>query len=1555
MMDDVNKATHVVYINCAYTLHYSFASHLSMEFHRKGINSFVDCNGVLDVIEGASSSVVVFSKNCLSSTSCLDKLVRVHQCWRKNGQLVVPVFYDVSPSDVVVPPQHKSADRRMEWSSALRELRELPGHQSREECTECELVEEIVKDVYEKLYPTESVGIDAKLLEIELLLRKQTWGIRSIGIWGMPGIGKTTLAKALFDQISEGYEASCFIKHFDRELLEKGIHRLFRERFGKIPKELPSVGSSITTPSLPRDKLSKKRTLLVLDDVHNPFAAESFLRGFHWFSPGSLIIITSRDKLTFRLCQISHVYEVQSLNDHEALQLFSQSAFGKDIRGQNLLDLSKEVIDYANGNPLALRFYGRELKGKKLSEMQTTFLKLKLRTPYKIHDLFNSSYETLNKNQKNIFLDIACFFKGDNVDYVMQLLEGCGFFPHVGIDVLVEKCLVTIAQKRVKMHSLIQDFGREIINGETVQIERRRRLWEPWTIKFLLEDDELKTNEDQKATYTRALGTENIEGIFMDTSNLNFDVKPGAFENMVNLRILKIYCPRYAKRYGLRLPKGLESLPYELRLLHWENYPLKSLPQEFDPCHLIELNMPYSQLHKLWEGTKNLEKLKMVRLCHSRQLTEIDDICKAQNVELIDLQGCTKLQSFPAMCQLQHLRVVNLSGCREIKSFPEVSPNIEELHLQGTGIRELPISLVTLSQQAKLNRELSNLLTEYSGVSDALNVERVTSLIKNNSSNQHLNKLVCLNMKDCSHLGSLPHMVDLESLKVLNMSGCSGLEHIQGFPRNLKELYLAGTAIKELPPLPQSLEVLNAHGCVLLKSIPSGFKRLPNYCAFSNCFSLSAEVVSEYLKNALAYVGYTAREYQQEPNKSLPFSLSVSSPAKDNSTFHLQPGYSVLIRMSPSWRSTLVAFAILVEAAFLDDYQKATAFGFKCVCRWKDKEGLSRRIEKTFHCWTLGGGVQKFQKEHMFVFCDLNFHPSTSTGKDPDILADLIVLEIFPVNTLMELIDESCTVTRCGVYVITSAYGDASLTTNLQPVLSLDCPKMLSDDEVEEALKGLEEKDRFLFLYIACLVNDEEANFVAPRIASIGLGISSGFKVLADNSLICISTDGVIKQSYLRETMGREIVRRQCMQPDILKSKHTPSIHSGELGGIEDHVAGMISLSSSKSVEVKTVGIWGPSREGEAIYSSMVEPVEPPHGFREQGKDNYMMWQKLFEIGTKYLPIKPIGRGSADNVVCSAINRVTTKKVAIKKIPNVFKKRIHAVNTLKEMNFLRHVRHDNIIALNDVMLSGQRTNFKDVYMVYELMDTDLHQIIKSSQSLSDDYCKYFLFQLLRGLEYLHSVKILHCDLKPGNILVNANCNLKISDFGLARNICNDQFKTEYLAPELLLGCGNYGTSIDIWSVGCIFAELLGRKPIFPGTAQNQLNLIINILGSQHESDLQFINNPKTRESINSLKFSRGTHFSNLYPEANPLAIDLLQRMLVFDPTKRITVIEALLHPYMAELFNSKPNPPARAPNTLDIDENMEEHTLREMLWNEMLYYHPEATASQKPSKFLMSS
>ncbi|KAK9678392.1 hypothetical protein RND81_11G208300 [Saponaria officinalis] len=343
----------------------------------------------------------------------------------------------------------------------------------------------------------------------------------------------------------------------------------------------------------------------------------------------------------------------------------------------------------------------------------------------------------------------------------------------------------------------------------------------------------------------------------------------------------------------------------------------------------------------------------------------------------------------------------------------------------------------------------------------------------------------------------------------------------------------------------------------------------------------------------------------------------------------------------------------------------------------------------------------------------------------------------------------------------------------------------------------------------------------------------------------------------------------------------------------------------------------------------------------------FTMSNTIFEVDTKYVPITGIGSGSY-GVVCSSVDTMTNEKVAIKKIANVFSDEVDALRTLRELKILRHVRHENVIGLRDVVISSSSKNYKDVYLVYELMDCDLHNIIKSPQPLSADHVKYFMFQLLRGLNYLHSANILHRDLKPKNLLVNANCDLKICDFGLARtNKGPTEPMTEYVvtrwyrAPELLLQCDKYGPSIDVWAVGCILAELLGRKPIFPGKdVLGQLKLIIDFVGTQHSPNLSFITNERAYKFIKSLPYSFGKSTIRLFPGSDPLALDLMCKMLTFDPRKRITVDEALEHPYLSELYDPDLFQPAPYKFDLDMDCGIGVDKIRTLIWGEMLLYKP---------------
>ncbi|KAK9898560.1 putative MAP kinase Kpp2 [Cystobasidium minutum MCA 4210] len=306
-----------------------------------------------------------------------------------------------------------------------------------------------------------------------------------------------------------------------------------------------------------------------------------------------------------------------------------------------------------------------------------------------------------------------------------------------------------------------------------------------------------------------------------------------------------------------------------------------------------------------------------------------------------------------------------------------------------------------------------------------------------------------------------------------------------------------------------------------------------------------------------------------------------------------------------------------------------------------------------------------------------------------------------------------------------------------------------------------------------------------------------------------------------------------------------------------------------------------------------------------------------FHVGPDFTLVDTCGEG-AYGVVCSAIHNPSQRRVAIKKI-TPFDHSMFCLRTLREIKLLRWFNHENIISILDIIKPASYESFTEVYLVQELMETDMHRVIRT-QELSDDHCQYFVYQTLRGLKALHTAGVLHRDLKPSNLLLNANCDLKICDFGLARSaVMGEQdasgFMTEYVAtrwyraPEIMLTFKEYTKAIDIWSVGCILAEMLSGKPLFPGRDyHHQLTLILDVLGTPSLDDFYQINSHRSRDYLRALPFKKKKKYAEMYPNAKPLAIDLLEKCLTFNPKKRITVEDALAHPYLAPYHDESDEP-----------------------------------------------
>ncbi|CAG7989256.1 unnamed protein product [Penicillium olsonii] len=343
-----------------------------------------------------------------------------------------------------------------------------------------------------------------------------------------------------------------------------------------------------------------------------------------------------------------------------------------------------------------------------------------------------------------------------------------------------------------------------------------------------------------------------------------------------------------------------------------------------------------------------------------------------------------------------------------------------------------------------------------------------------------------------------------------------------------------------------------------------------------------------------------------------------------------------------------------------------------------------------------------------------------------------------------------------------------------------------------------------------------------------------------------------------------------------------------------------------------------------------------------------------FEVTDRYSDLQPRGMGSS-GLICSARDCFSNSQVAIKKIPAPFDTPALAKRTYREVHLLNHLRHDNVssspldnhfplrpetyydqlINMTDIFISPS----EDIYIVTECIMTDLHHLLKStSKQLEGQFTQFFTYQMLRGLKYIHSAGIIHRDLKPGNILINDNCDLKICDFGLARE--QDAQMTGYVAtryyraPEIMLTWQKYTYGVDMWSVGCILAEMIIGRPLFPGKDHvHQFTLITEILGKPSEEVLKRVFSSSTLKFVESLPNTEPRGLASILGDVDPQALDLLEKMLKIDPFERITTDDALKHPYVSTYQDSSDEPVCRK----QLDWSLLDSELSATEWKTAMY------------------
>ncbi|ESQ39635.1 hypothetical protein EUTSA_v10000747mg [Eutrema salsugineum] len=1067
----------------------SFISHLYSRLRSEGINAFIDTDegagqeleNLFKRIEESKIALAVLSSRYTESHWCLQELVKIKECSMKsegcnNNLFVIPIFYKLETSTVReltgkfglnlwdlwrVPGHDRNRDNRIvKWNEALENVLGKKALILTETGKEDDFLSTIVTHVKNALgaisskrgknpKPHNGGGVNPKpkkcltissnntepgeqrLKELEgkLDVHCNDNDTRILGLVGMPGIGKTYLAKKLFDKLKNRIIYCVFIQFERQKSKEQGAEwlqkRLVEGLLDQDDLKLRCADQNAVESWMKR--LGKYKIVVILDNVIDREQIDEVIRNQDWIKKGSRIVITTRDKsiLEGLACDL---YEVPELNEREGLELF-RAQMCTTLEG-SFMELSRKFVDFSGGNPLALKAFGEELCGKDKSHWEARLGTLTQCSNQNIGRQLRICFNELNEQQKDAFLDIANFFRSQDEHYIRSLLDSSGP-EYVGarneLSDLLDKFLIRLSDGRVEMHDLLITMAKELAKTSG------GKYW-LFPSRFAGSTNTLKNKE----------GKEKVRGIILDMSKM--EEKPlhnQAFVGMRSLRYLKIYYslgPKHREvECKLNLPDGIE-FPEDniVRYLDWVNFPGNELPSDFEPKNLIDLRLPYSKITRVWNCAKVAPNLKWVDLSHSSNLSSILGLSDAPNLLRLNLEGCKSLKGLPEeMQKMKNLVFLNLRGCTSLLSLPKItmdslktlilsdcskfhtfeviSGSLETLYLNGTAIDGLPPAI------------------------------------------GNLHGLIFLNLKDCKYLATLPDFIwKLRSLQELKLSRCSRLNSFSIDKENmvkLRVLLLDETSIAEIPAnitylsslrrlclsrndticsiqfdmdellhlkwlelkccknltslsrLPPKLQCLNAHDCTSLRTLESPVtllmptEQIHSTFIFTNCHELE-----QTSKNAI--ISYFQKKSKlmsdDRYNQDFVFKALISTcfpgcevPAWFN---HKALGSVLELELPQGWNEErITGIALSVVVSFNGCTDQNNSLQVKCTCEftnvslssesfivggWSepDEEPHTVKSEHVFIGYTTWFNIKKRQQHSSVDSVSLRFEVTNGTS-----------------------------------------------------------------------------------------------------------------------------------------------------------------------------------------------------------------------------------------------------------------------------------------------------------------------------------------------------------------------------------------------------------------------------------------------------------------------------------------------------------------------------------------------------------------------------------------------